>query len=79
MLQQTQYVTYTSACLCLQESWLVTNTEPLGGSGSLHEVSNTPNTEVSFLPNTRKHCGSCTMARARTKEGVSRRGRLSPA
>lgn len=78
MLQQTPYVTYTSACLCLQESWLVTNTEPLGRSVSLHEVSNIPKTEVSVLPTTRKHCGSCTVAGARIKEWVSRKGHLSP-
>ena len=52
-IMQTQY---TSACLCLQKSWLVTYTPALGGSDSLPEASEAPNTDVSSLPTTtRKH------------------------
>lgn len=61
---------YASACLCLQESWLVTYTLALGGSDSLPEASEAPKTDVSPLPTTtRKHCDCCTVARGQDQEG----------
>lgn len=73
---QTQCVTYTSASLCLQESWLVTYTLALGGSDSLHRHLRPPKTEVSSLPAHHPPGGNAVipvqLSGVRTKKGVSK-------